>query len=931
MNKKLSTLYLVRALLLGIVAVIANIALGHMVQFVFQWPVFLDSIGTILVGALLGPLAGAVTGALSNIIWYAFLGDHSILPYSITAAFIGWAAGYVVSQNGFEHFRKVVLSGLLVGVGAALISAPVTAYLFGGVTGSGTDYLTNYLTATGANVLQAATIQGFISDPLDKLLSFTFAWLLWRTLYRYFLPPSKLGTQPFASLHGYSVGVLVSILSLLVSFVFLPAFSRGIFHIFYLAVLMSALRGGIGPALLTTATGALANILFLVSPYYRVGISAEDWLRVGVFIIVSLAIAAIADQLEKSRRNLQKSLQAERESQARIRAITDGVNEALLLISSDQRVLDLNQRFVEIFGVPPASIIGQHLKDIQTLFDQIFAEADQLYELAVTSSVDTTQDYTKLVVQNWPQARELQLYSTPIRDDAGFLGRLFVFRDVTHEREVDRMKTEFVSLVSHELRTPLTSIKGFTEMVLDGDAGEINEEVEEYLGIVFSNAERLVALVNDLLDISRIESGRVQLKVETVDLNEIVQTVVATMQQSIHEKQQSLTVEMDPPAIYVKGDKDKLVQVLTNYVSNAYKYTRADGEIRIVISEQGDFAHVAVSDNGFGISPEDQQRLFTRFYRVDNSMTRQVGGTGLGLSIVKQLINLQGGDVGVESALGKGSTFSFTVPLVEKADEGPVSTAAGVSQPGALQREAKILVVEDDPDIARLIAHHLEKAGYLVCTSHTAEGALVELEREIPDLITLDIELPGLQGDELAKRLHANPMTRDIPILIISVLADEPSKMQFGAYILPKPIDQEELLATVSRLLQGPRQGPLLIIDDDIDVSKLLRTALEKRGFPVETASDGESGLIQARQHCPSLILLDMHMPAMDGFAVLQALKGSKETANIPVIAMTGSSELKTNARARFLALGASDFITKPFDMEKLVEEIHLFINAQEV
>jgi PAS domain S-box-containing protein len=438
----------------------------------------LDSIGTVLVAALLGPLAGAATGAVSNIIWYALLGDQSILPYTITAAFIGWAAGFAVSRGGFERFSKVVLSGLLVGVGAAFISAPITAFLFGDVTGSGTDYLTDYLTATGANLLQAATIQGFISDPLDKIITFTIAWLLWRFLRRYYLPPSTRGTQPFASLQGYSLAVLVSLVSLLLSFVFLPAFSRGIFSIFFLAVLLSALKGGIGPALLTTTVGALANILLLVSPYYDPGITAEDWLRVGVFIILSLAIALIVDQLEKSKRSLQVSLQAERESRARIRAITDGVNEALMLVSSDQRVLDANQRFVEIFGVPLENIIGQHLEDVRTMFDQIFSEADQLYELAVSSAVDTSQDYTKLVVQNWPQARDLQLYSTPVRDEAGFLGRLFVFRDVTHEREVDRMKTEFVSLVSPERRTPLTSIKGFTEMVLDGDAGEINDEAE---------------------------------------------------------------------------------------------------------------------------------------------------------------------------------------------------------------------------------------------------------------------------------------------------------------------------------------------------------------------------------------------------------------------------------------------------------------------
>ena len=451
MHLKYSTPHLIRSVLLVIAAIIGNIALGHLAQFVLQWPLYLDSISTILVGALLGPLAGAATGALSNIIWYVWLGDQSILHYTITAAFIGWAAGFAVSRGGFDRFGRVALSGLLVGIGAALISAPITAYVFGNITGSGTDYLTRYLSTTGANLLQAATIQEFISDPVDKIISFVLAWLLWMPLRRFFLPPSERGTRLFESLQGYSLAVAISLLSLLISFIFLPAFERGTFAIFYVAVLISAWRGGFGPALVTTAVGAFANILFLVSPYYNVSITAQYWLRVAVFVFVSVLIALIAYQLEMSKRDLERSLKMERESRARIRAITDGVNEALVLVSPSGYVMDANQHFVDMFGVPLERFIGQNLQDTRTLFDQIFQDAGELYEMTLTSITDTSQKHSRLVTQNWPQKRELQLYSTPVDDDGGFLGRLFVFRDVTHEREVDRMKTEFVSLVSHEL------------------------------------------------------------------------------------------------------------------------------------------------------------------------------------------------------------------------------------------------------------------------------------------------------------------------------------------------------------------------------------------------------------------------------------------------------------------------------------------------
>lgn len=934
MKDAFSKKYLIGTVLLIAAAIVINIALGQLVQHGLNLPLYLDSIGTVLVGALLGPLAGAAVGALTNIIWGALLGSQSALPYAITAAFIGWAAGYAVSRGAFERVWKAGLAGLLVGLGAALISAPITAYVFGDVTGAGTDYLNAYLIAAGSNVLQAATIQGFISDPLDKMISFLIVWLIWRGLRSYFPPPSRRGTRAFEKLEGYSLAVVVSLLALLLSFVFLPAFENSIFSLFYLAVLISAWRGGLGPALLTTVVGAFANILLLISPYYNVGISEKDWLRMSVFVIVSLAIAVVADRLEKSKQALQESLQVERESRARIRAITDGVDEGIALVAPDGRILEVNRRFSELFGIPAERIVGNSLEDTHNFYVQVFENGGELFQLTQAAIHNQEATDTRVIVQNWPQRRELQLFTTPISSDGEYLGRLYVFRDVTHEREVDRMKTEFVSLVSHELRTPLTSIKGFTEMVLDGDAGEINEEVEEFLTIVYSNAERLVALVNDLLDISRIESGRIQLKLETVDLDEIVQTVIATMQQKIKEKNQTLTVDIEPEAVMVVGDRDKLVQVLTNYVSNAYKYSPEGAYIRIEITRQGDHAHVAVIDNGYGISPENQQQLFTKFYRVDNSMTREIGGTGLGLSIVKQIIELQSGEVGVESAQGEGSTFFFTVPLAEQRTE----VREQITEEHVTTRleehvttTGHILIVEDDPDVARLIAHHLQQAGYMVHTAHSAEEALTYLEQNLPDLITLDIDLPGMQGDELADQLKSDPATQDIPILVLSVLYDDPESMKFGVYALPKPIEQEELLTTVSEMLHESHQGPVLVIDDDPAVLTLLNTALEKRGFEVETAADGENGLEQARKHHPGLILLDMRMPGMDGFTVLRALKDDPATVGIPVIAMTGSPDLKTTARARVLALGASDFITKPFDMDMLVEEIRLFINTPEV
>jgi PAS domain S-box-containing protein len=918
---------MLRAVALIAAAILVNLVLGRFVQTVLQWPLFLDAIGTIAVGALLGPLAGAATGILTNVLGSVIQESSTYLPYAITSAFIGWAAGYAAYLGAFKRWQTVLLTGLLVGIGSALISAPITAYIFGGVTGRGGDYLNAYLTAAGHSLLQAATIEGFIRDPVDKMVSFMGSWLLYRLLQPYFPPLTQHGAGALESLSGYTLAVAVSLLALLISFVFLPAAGPSIFAVFMLAVLLSAWRGGMGPALLTTAIGALSYILLLLSPYYQEGTSATDWFQVVIFTIVSLSIAGIANRLEQSRRNLQISLQAERESEARIQAVTDSVKEALVMVSRDQRVSAVNRTYTELFGVPVERLIGQRIEDTRTMFDQVFDDSDALFNTMLAITAETDQPNTGLVKQKWPQPRELELYSTPVRSGDGYLGRLFVLRDVTHEREVDRMKTEFVSMVSHELRTPLTAIKGFSEMVLDGDAGEINEEAAEYIRIVFNNAERLVALVNDLLDLSRLESGRVQLKSERVDLGDVVQNVVLMMEQKVEEKNQQLTVKIDPDATAVIGDNDKLVQIVTNYVSNAYKYTQAGGSIRVEVTRQDSLARLAVVDNGYGIAPEDQTRLFTRFYRVDNSMTREVGGTGLGLSIVKQMIEMQGGEVGVTSALGQGSTFWFTIPLAPLVQAAaPAESPTPIEKAPSLPPQADILVIEDNLDVAHLIALHLEKAGYYVTIAQSAEEALKTLAQSLPDLITLDIELPGMQGDELAQHLRADPRTADIPVLIISAFAKNLDGVQFGAYVLPKPIDQNELLATVARLLESAQSGPVLLIDDDSDVRALLKTALEEQGLAVEVAEDGEQGLKQVAAQRPGLILLDMRLPDMDGFALLKSLKATPATADIPVIALTGSGDLKTEARARVLALGGTDLISMPIDADRLVAEVKLFL-----
>lgn len=913
------------------IGVVINVTIGQLVRNGLRLPLYLDSIGTILAGALGGPLIGAVTGALSNVIWGIIFQDSGIIPYAITAACIGVAAGIAAALGAFRRPLSAAVAGLITGVMAALVSAPVTAGLLQGNNGGGAETVQNLLRSTGANVLQAATLQGFLSDPLDKMLSFLAVWLILSLLpatIRQRFAPSGDGTRSYQVPSGYGLAVLLSIVAFGVTIIFLPAFGRSIYSIFFVVVIISAWQGGLGPGLLAMGIGAAANIIVPLFGPNADGLHAEDWLNLLILLAVSFLIVLITDSLERANRAANVALAEQRRSEAEMRAIVDSVVEGLLLVSPDQRLLSVNRQCEELLGITASQVVGQRLDDLRPLVDRIFTDPEGFASRVGESVTDTSARFKETFVQAWPQERQLELVSTPVHSDGRFLGRLYGLRDVTQERELDRMKTEFVSQVSHELRTPLTAIKGFTDLMLDGDAGEVNEEQEEYLQIVKQNVDRLVSLINDLLDVARIESGRIKLKIEAIDLRAIVDLVVATMHPLIDAKDQSLTVEIAPDLPPARGDHDRILQVVTNLVSNAYKYTPAGGALRVEVSRSDDWLQVAVQDTGIGIPPEDIPKLFTRFFRVDTSLTREIGGTGLGLSIVKSIVELHGGTVSVQSTPGSGSTFSFDIPIaVEVTPQGaPMPAPESIPVGGPVADGRTVLVVEDDETVSGVIAASLDRAGYHVETAGSVEAALGCLDTHKPDLIVLSVRLPDLQGLDRTSRLADTPELRDIPMLVLSILEEN----DVGGTTPPEQMDEERLLAHVHRALAAPDRGRILVIDDDPSVRELLIVALRKQGFEVLEAPDGETGLVLAGRAEPGLILLDLRLPGMDGFAVLQALKRSPETAEIPVIAISGSTGLWLGARARVLSLGAADFVAKPFEMTELIGEIQTLMQDKE-
>jgi len=493
-------------------------------------------------------------------------------------------------------------------------------------------------------------------------------------------------------------------------------------------------------------------------------------------------------------------------------------------------------------------------------------------------------------------------------------------------KELDLMKSEFLNTVSHELRTPLTSIKAFAEILLD-NVGEDVETQTEFLEIINKESDRLTRLINNLLDLSRIEAGRMKWESERLDLHEVAESALMALRGSAEKK--GLIVESDlEEELPTAGDKDKLIQVVTNLLGNAIKFTSEGGRVTVRAYRKDLMtARVEVTDSGVGIAAEFHESIFEKFSQVDSSETRDIKGSGLGLPIARSITEHHGGQLLVESEEGKGSTFIVELPL--HLEEASVEEEAAPPKPPVdLVPGQTVLVVDDEPSIRRFLRHILESEGFLVIESRSGEDAVSIAQRELPSLVLLDLVLPDIDGFEVLSRLKDRLETRDIPVIILSIIEDEERCFRLGASdYLPKPINRERLVDRVSSLIALSKReeqvGPhrILAVDDDDSVLKALSTILQNHGFEVEIARNGKEGLEKARENPPDLVILDLMMPIMSGHEVLLALKQNSSTAEIPVMILTAA---EPDERIRALQGGAESLMTKPFtekELAKLVRE----------
>jgi PAS domain S-box-containing protein len=672
-----------------------------------------------------------------------------------------------------------------------------------------------------------------------------------------------------------------------------------------------------------------------------VGYFQEEHLRLvkaaAVQIAQAINNAELYNVIREQAERLGNMLKAQQVESTKSQAILEGVADGVMVTDADGQVTLFNAAAERILDLPREEAMGRTTREMLGLYG---SQAQDWMD-TVAQWREHPESYARddfLAAQLDIEARIVSVHLAPVLMGAHsslpqFLGTVSVFRDVTAEVEADRAKTEFVSMVSHELRTPMTSIKGYTDLMLMESVGSLSDGQEKFLSIVRNNVDRLTMLVDDLLDISRIESGRLELAPQPISLQAAVDRVVASIEARAKEKGVLLRSQLPSDLPMVHADPDRVAQVLTNLVGNAYQYTPSGGEIVVSAQARDGEVHVAVQDTGIGISPEDREKIFDRFFRADSPEVQQTSGTGLGLPIVKSLVEMQGGRIWVESELGEGSCFTFTLPTA-------VSAATPAEPVAPKKGSPTFLVVEDDLDIAELIQFHLSEDGREVLIAQRGDEALALARQKQPDLVTLDVMLPDMSGFELLEALKADPRTQDIPVIIVSVVPDRRQGLRLGAVdYITKPIDEKKLLAAVRQACKAalgdcvdPKatNGTILVVDDDRDTLSLLDHVLRANDFAVETVTRGDEVLALAREVRPSLVLLDAKLPGLDGYTVLEQLKADSELRDVPVILMTSSEIVGHAKRQKVLALGAERFIEKPFSVEELVGQIERAMSLHE-
>lgn len=619
--------------------------------------------------------------------------------------------------------------------------------------------------------------------------------------------------------------------------------------------------------------------------------------------------------------------------------ILNSVGEGLCGLDLAGNITFVNPAAVRLLGYQVTELIGQSISLILS-----HSKADGTpYPFEASPICASLRDGTVHQVTDEAFWRKdganfpVEYVSTPIQEQGVIMGAVVTFKDITERQLVERMKDEFISVVSHELRTPLTSIHGSLVMLNSGLLSVESERGKRLLEIAVDSTDRLVRLINDILDIERIESGKVTMAKEDCDTAELMTDTAEVMQAMAERYGVTLTVE--PVSARLWADPDRIIQTLTNLLSNAIKFSPAGGTVWLSAevgngdkedswrqggqgsdsssvpsplsspsplsphsSPSTPYITFQVKDQGRGIPADKLETIFERFQQVDASDSRHHDGTGLGLAICRSIVQQHGGDIWAESAVGEGSTFYFTLPILREE----------LSSPASDSNQPLVLVCDDDPSCRTVLQNLLEAQNYQVVPVASGQEAVEQAAALQPNVILLDLLMPGMNGWEVMALLKERADTKEIPIVICSVCSETESNLPDGSFVdwVDKPLDEGALFCSLKQALATPsKQIRILIVEDDANLAQVLITLFERHEIETFHAQTGREAIQLSQQLKPDLLILDLVLPDGDGFAVVEWLSQHNCLHSVPLVVYS-AQELDNSERNR-LRLGQTEFLTK--------------------
>ncbi|MEE8446338.1 MAG: GAF domain-containing protein [Gemmatimonadota bacterium] len=576
---------------------------------------------------------------------------------------------------------------------------------------------------------------------------------------------------------------------------------------------------------------------------------------------------------------------------------------AIVTLNTEHDVVACNPAFETLFGYGKSEVLGRNLDDLIT------TEATRSEAVGYTEQALAARPVNVVSQRRRKDGSlvDVEVLGVPVVVDDERIGLMALYHDITELLAARRAaegansaKSEFLASMSHELRTPLNAIIGYSEM--------LQEEIEEGgdtallpdLGKIHSAGKHLLSLINDVLDLSKIEAGKMELFAETFELLPLIDDVVTTVKPLMARNGNTLELECPPGIGSMHTDMTRVRQVLLNLLSNASKFTDHGVVTLEVLREERagvDEVVLRVADTGIGMMPEQREKLFEAFTQAEVSTTRRFGGTGLGLNISLQFCRMMGGDITVESTAGEGSTFTVRLPAVLPVEpETEAQEAGDLEDDGAHEPEdgaaGTVLIIDDDPTARALIRRPLVKEGFRVEEAATGQAGLALARKLRPDAITLDVMMPRMDGWVVLTELKADPEVADIPVIMVTILDEKPMGISLGAAdYFTKPVDRPRLLASLQRWAAAPGQGDgVLLVEDDADTREMLRRTLEKAGWTVAEAENGRVALARMKERLPRIVLLDLMMPEMDGFEFLEALRDHEAWHSIPIVVLTAKN-----------------------------------------